>query len=179
MPIRNTENRYGIMAISVHWIMAILVIGMLVLGLYMARLPISLQKLKLYGWHKEVGILILMLVCFRLGWRMANVTPPLPGTLAWVQRVAAHMAHYALYALMILMPITGWMISSAADLPVSFFGLFTLPDIVSPSETLRVLMQSVHEWLGYALIAVITMHASAALQHHFYYKDNILRRMLP
>jgi len=179
MLIMNSSSRYGLVAIILHWLMAILIIGMLIAGLYMVRLPISLQKLRWYGWHKEFGTLILMLVCLRLGWRFGNTSPVLPPTLAWFQRTAAHAVHYALYGLMILMPLTGWMMSSAAGLPVSFFGLFVMPDLIGPNDHLKDLLKVVHEWLGYGLIAVICMHAAAALQHHFYHKDDILRRMFP
>jgi cytochrome b561 len=179
MLFRNTENRYGLIAITLHWVMAVIVIGLICLGLYMVRLPISLEKLKLFGWHKEYGILVLMLVLLRFCWRFWSIQPKLPPYIARLQQFAAHAVHYLLYALMIAMPLTGWMTSSAAGLQVSFFGLFLMPDLVAPDENLRILLASIHEWLGYALIAVICMHAGAALQHHFYHKDDILRRMLP
>ena len=79
---------------------------------------------------------------------------------------------------MFALPITGWLITSAAGLPASFFGLITLPNLVAPNEELRLLFQQVHQWLGYALIAVIGLHAAAALKHHFIDKDDILRRMI-
>lgn len=179
MSFKNTQARYGIMAISLHWVMAFLIIGLLAIGLYMVGLPIGAQKLKLYRWHKEFGICVLMLVAFRFGWRLVNVSPELPSHLATWQKWAAHLVHYSMYVFMIANPITGWLLSSAAGLPVSFFGLFVLPDLVSPSESLRHLLSLTHKWLNYALIATICAHTGAALQHHFIYKDNILRRMLP
>lgn len=179
MLLKNSENRYGLIAITLHWLMAVLIIGLIILGLYMVRLPISLQKLKFFGWHKEFGVLVLMLVVVRICWRFRNTVPLLPAHIAALQKMAARAVHLLLYILMFAMPLTGWMTSSAAGLPVSFFGLFVLPDLVAPDENLRILLSSVHEWLGYALIAVICMHAGAALQHHFYYKDDILRRMFP
>lgn len=179
MQFKNSENRYGNIAILLHWLMAILIIFLIILGLYMVRLPISLQKLKLFGWHKEYGLLALFLVCLRLGWRWLNVVPKLPDHIAWLQKLAAHAAHYMLYLLMFALPLSGWLLTSASGLPVSFFDLFVLPDLVAPDENVRVLLISVHEWLGYALIAVICLHAGAALEHHFYHKDDILRRMLP
>jgi cytochrome b561 len=175
MLLRNTINRYGLIAIFFHWLMAILLIGLLILGLYMTGLPISLQKLKLYGWHKEYGLLALWLAILRLAWRFINTTPYLDLPL-W-ERLAARAVHWSFYAFMFLMPITGWLITSAAGLPASFFGLFVLPDLVSPNEQLRLLFQDIHRWLGYALIVFICMHTSAALKHHFIDKDDILRRM--
>lgn len=179
LTIKNTENHYGWGAIILHWVIALLIIGLLILGLYMVGLPISLQKLKLYGWHKELGVLALMLAAIRLFWRFINITPILPATLPYIQKLAAHAVHWAFYIFMFAMPITGWLISSAAGLPVSFYGLFTLPDLISPSEPLRLFFTECHKWLGYGLIATICLHTGAALQHHFIHKDDILRRMLP
>ncbi|HTM64070.1 MAG TPA: cytochrome b [Gammaproteobacteria bacterium] len=179
MQFKNSENRYGIIAIFLHWLIALVVIAMIILGLYMVRQPASLQKLKLFGWHKEYGMLVLFLFVLRLSWRFINVAPILPAHISALQKLAAHGMHYLLYGMMIAMPLTGWMTSSAAGLSVSFFGLFVLPDLVNPDDNLRMLLGEVHEWLGYILIALICAHAGAALQHHFYHKDDILRRMLP
>jgi cytochrome b561 len=174
--IKNTENRFGLIAILLHWIMAILIIGLLALGLYMVSLPISLEKLKLYGWHKEYGFLALGLVLFRLIWRLINITPHL--SLPWFEKIAARLVHWAFYGFMLAMPISGWLITSAAGLPASFFGLFTLPNLIAPNEELRLFFEFAHKWLGYGLIATICLHASAALKHHFINKDDILRRMI-
>lgn len=156
--------------------MAILLIGLLILGLYMVAVPISLEKLKLYGWHKEYGMLALMLVMIRIVWRVANIIPSL--SLPLWEIIAARTVHWAFYGFMFAMPITGWIITSAAGLPVSFFGLFVFPDLVSPNPDLMQLFQEIHEWLGYGLIATIVLHTSAALKHHFINKDDILKRML-
>lgn len=179
MLLKNTLERYGLLTIFFHWLIAILVIGQLGVGLYMVGLPIGLQKLKLYGWHKEFGVVIFFLTGLRLIWRAYNVTPLLPAHMAWWQKTAAHAVHYAFYGFLFLLPISGWLISSAAGLSVSFFGLFVLPDLIAPNETLRVFFSLVHQWLAFALILAIFMHVGAALQHHFFYKDDILRRMFP
>jgi cytochrome b561 len=110
---------------------------------------------------------------------VTNVTPRLADTIPLWQKFAAHAAHYAMYVFMVALPITGWMISSAAALPVSFFGLFVLPDLIGPNEHNRLLLAQIHQWLSYGLIAAILGHTGAALQHHFLYKDDTLRRMLP
>jgi len=179
MLIKNTENHYGAMAILLHWGMALLIIGLLGEGLYMVNLPISLQKLKLFGWHKEYGVLVLILVCFRLGWRLTNSVPALPINLPKWQKIAARMAHWSFYVFMFAMPITGWLITSAAGLPVSFFGWITLPDLIVPNTDLRIFFTEIHQWLAYGLIAVICLHMGAAFKHHFINKDNVLRGMLP
>lgn len=176
MQLKNTETRFGVVAILFHWIMAILIIGLLALGLYMIRLPLSLEKLKLYGWHKETGMLVLMLVMLRSIWRVSNMIPSLslPRWELW----AARGVHYLFYVLMFAMPLTGWLMTSFSGFPVSFFGLFVFPDLVSTHPEYIHLFKKIHEWLGYGLIAIIVLHTCAALKHHFIDKDDILRRML-
>ena len=176
MNLKNTDSHFGFITIFIHWIMAVLIIGLLVLGIYMVNLPISLQKLKMYGWHKEYGLLALALVIARLIWRWINVTPQL--ALPVLEKIAARSVHYSFYLFMFAMPITGWLITSAAGLPASFFGLVTLPNLISPNEALRPLLQEIHKWVGYGLIGTIILHASAALKHHFINRDDILKRML-
>lgn len=177
MLIRNTESHYGSVTILLHWIMAILIIGLLILGLYMVPLPISREKLKFYRWHKEFGMLVLMLIVLRVAWRLSNITPSLASLPLW-EKFAARSVHYAFYVFMFAMPISGWMMSSAAGFSVSFFGLFLLPDLVSPDENLRIALTEIHKWLGYLLIATLFLHVGASLKHHFINKDDILRRML-
>lgn len=177
MQIKNSKTRFGSIAIILHWVMALLIIGLLALGLYMVRLPLSLDKLKFYGWHKECGLLVLFLVFFRLIWRLGNETPAL--ALPRLEKIAALSMHWALYVLLFAMPITGWFMTSAAGFPVSFFGLFTVPNLIAPDEQARIFFAWVHEWLAYALITAVCLHTLAALKHHFINKDDILRRMLP
>ncbi|MFA6303369.1 MAG: cytochrome b [Legionella sp.] len=176
MHLKNDAKHFGLLAIVLHWFMAVLIIGLLGVGLYMVDLPISAEKLKLYGQHKEFGLLVLALVILRLFWRFINTTPQLNIPL-W-EAIAARAAHWALYIFMFAMPITGWLQTSAAGLPPSFFGLFTLPSLVAPNEDLRSLFATIHEWLAYGLIATICLHTAAALKHHFIDKDDILKRMI-
>jgi cytochrome b561 len=176
MLIKNSGSHFGVVAILFHWVMAILIIALLILGLYMVRVPISLEKLKLYGWHKEYGMLALLLVVARSIWRVSNLIPLL--TLPWWEKLAARTVHYTFYGFMFAMPLTGWIITSSSGLPVSFFGLFVFPDLISPNTDTMQLFQQIHKWLGYGLIATIVLHSAAALKHHFINKDDILRRML-
>lgn len=176
MRLKNNKAHYGLIAILLHWIMAVLIIGLLALGLYMVQLPIGLQKLKLYGWHKEFGLLVLGLVVVRLSWRIINTTPSL--SLPSWEWLAARLVHWSFYGFMLLMPITGWLISSSVGLKPSFFGLFALPTLIEPNEQWREVFEKAHQWLGYALIATIVLHVAAALKHHFINKDDILQRMI-
>lgn len=118
MQIRNTSTKFGQVTIFFHWIMAVLIIGLLGVGLYMVRIPISLEKLKLYGWHKEYGFLVLFLAFFRLIWRLTNQLPEL--AIPLLEKIAARSMHWAFYFFMFAMPISGWLITSAAGLPASF-----------------------------------------------------------
>jgi len=179
MQIRNTINKYGIVSILLHWIIAIIVIGMLTLGIYMSDLPNSLYKLKLYGWHKEWGFVVLFLITLRIIWKMRNVSPSLTAPIPYWQIVIAKLTHWMFYLILFVMPITGWIITSSANLPVSFFGFFVIPVITSRSKNVQHLFANIHSWVAYILIALIVLHILAALKHAFIDKDDILKRMLP
>lgn len=177
--LKNTEDHYGIGAMLLHWVIALLIIGMLVVGLTMINLPVGLEKLKLFGWHKEFGILILVLAIIRVIWWLMNIMPALPSVMPYWQKLAARAVHFAFYIFMFAMPITGWLISSAAGLQVSVFGLITLPNLIAPDDSARILFAEIHKWLAYSLIAAICLHVGAALQHYFIDKDDVLQKMLP
>jgi len=177
MQWRNRKEGFGLIAILLHWLMALLIIGMLCVGLYMTSLAMSPQKLKIYGLHKEFGVIVLMLVILRLSWCLASITPSL-SSLPYLERLAARSMHLAFYGFMIVMPFTGWLMSSAAGFPVSFFGLFTLPDLVAPSPQWMAIFKETHKYLAFALIAAIAAHVAAAFKHLLIDKDDIMRRML-
>lgn len=176
MSLKNTTTHYGSVSKWFHWIMAVLVIGMLILGLYMSDLPSGIEKLDLYGYHKSFGILILCLVIFRLIWRLSNIQPALeiPN---W-EKFSAITVHWLLYFLMFAMPLSGWLMTSAGGHPPSFFGWFILPELVSPSTEKMHIFKTIHVVFAYSLIALILLHTAAALKHHFIDKDIILTRML-
>lgn len=176
---RNTVETYGAIAKTVHWLIALAIITMLIMGFVMDAMPLSPQKLQVYGLHKATGIVILGLVVLRLLWRFTNPTPKLPADMPWIERMAAHAGHAGLYLLMIGMPLSGWLMSSAAGFPVSVYGLFQMPDLVVTNQELRKQMGDVHGTLAWVIIGLVSVHVLAALFHHFYHKDTVLRRMLP
>lgn len=178
MQIKNNEKRYGVVAMLLHWGMAVLIVGLLILGLYMTDLPVGTTKLKFYGWHKEFGFLVLTLALVRFAWRWINILPRLPDSMPQWQKIGARVSHWAFYGFMFALPISGWLMTSAAGFPVSFFGLFVIPNLIEPNEAQRLLFAEIHEWLAYGLITTIGIHVAAALKHHFIDKDDILRRML-
>lgn len=179
MQIKNNAKQYGFVAKFLHWLMFLLIAGLLTLGLIMTDMKMSPDTLKLYGLHKSFGFTVLVLVTLRLLWKFKNISPTLPVNMRAIEKLVARAAHWLLYALMFAMPLSGWMMSSAAGFPVSVFGLFVLPDLVTPDQELKHLLQETHELLGYALMVVAGLHILAALMHHFYHKNNVLRSMLP
>lgn len=177
----NTEWHYGAAAIALHWFMAVLIAALLVLGIYMVRLPdvgFDTKKIILILIHKELGMLALALVAVRLVWRQLNPLPRLTETLPEWQKVTAIFVHLCFYALMLALPVIGWVMSSAAGIPVSFLGLFTLPDFVPHDLDLFERLRLMHDWLGYAMAVFVCVHAGAALRHHFLLRDDTLRKML-
>jgi cytochrome b561 len=165
-----------------HWFMALLLSALVALGLYMTSLPdvgFGTWKIRLILYHKQLGLLALMLVALRLVWRVGNVLPDLVETIPDLQKVVARFVHLCFYALMLALPVTGWLMSSATGIPVSVLGLFTLPDLVPYDDRLFHTLIDVHRCLGYALIVCMAAHIGAALRHHFYLRDSTLKRMLP
>lgn len=176
---RNTNEQYGGVAKIFHWVIALLAIGMLCVGLYMTGLDRGPQKLQIYGLHKSFGIAILALVSMRLLWRVMNAHPlPLANHQKW-EKVLAKIIHGLLYVSLFLMPLSGWIMSSAKGFSVSVFGLFTLPDLVKPNEDLAGFAVETHEIIAYAMIVMIGLHFAGAIKHHVIDRDSTLRRMLP
>jgi cytochrome b561/polyisoprenoid-binding protein YceI len=179
MMLRNTTARWGAVSQLLHWLIVALVALQAGLGLTGLMLPIGMEKLAVLARHKSVGITILGLATLRLLWRWLNPTPPLPANLRPYERLLARFTHAALYVLLLAMPLTGWIMSSARGFTVSWFNLFELPNLVPKSERLYAAMIRTHAALATALALVIALHIAAALKHHFVLKDDTLRRMLP
>jgi cytochrome b561 len=171
-------DRYSLPAIALHWVLALALIGAFSVGAYMADLPFSPTRLKLYNWHKWAGICILGLSALRLFWRLTHRPPadlPMP---AWQAR-AAHATHVLFYVLFFAVPLMGWAYTSAAGFPVVLFGVLPLPDFVQPNRELAEAIKPLHGTLAWALAAVVVLHVLAALKHQFVDKDGLLNRMRP
>ena len=166
-------------AMSLHWLMAILLFGLLALGFYMHDLPLSPQKLQFYSWHKWAGVTAFLLELVLLGWRVTHVPPALPAGIPKLMQFASHAGHFMLYALMLAIPLTGWLMSSAKGFQTVWFGLLPIPDLLNKNKELGDLLAQVHSALNFLFIAVIVGHVGAALKHHLIDKDDILTRMLP
>ena len=170
-------TRYSAAAVVLHWLVALLIFAVFPLGVYMHELPLSPDKLKLYSYHKWIGITILLLVAVRLGWRLTHTPPPLPlSVVAW-QRHASAIVHGLLYVLMVAIPLSGWMMSSAKGFPVVWFGVLPLPDLVGKDKALGDLFAGVHQSLNFSLLVLVILHVAAALQHHFIERQPFLQRM--
>ena len=171
------NTNYTPVAKGLHWLMAALILGLLALGLYMSGLPLSPQKLQLYSWHKWAGVTVFVLVWLRLAWRLTHRPPALPSTMTRAQQALAHAGHALLYVLMVLIPLSGWLMSSAKGFQTVWFGVLPLPDLVGRDKALGEQLQQWHQALNLLLMLSLAGHVAAALWHHFVLKDDTLRRM--
>lgn len=172
-------QHYTKLAKLFHWLTAVAVIGMLGLGWYMTSLELSPFMLKVFSWHKWIGICILILTVLRLIWRFRHPAPPLPDDIPPVLRLSANAGHVMLYGLLIGLPLAGWIHSSAAGFPVVWFSVIPLPDLVGPSKPTSDVFSWLHWAGGLLLIALLIAHIGAAIWHHTVKHDDILVRMLP
>ncbi len=179
MSLKNTEDTYGWVAKFLHWVIGFTMIALLAVGTYMEGLKASDFKWTLYLTHKSIGVAILLLILWRIIWTIYNKAPRLPEGMDKKLVLASKLTHLALYVVMIGMPLSGWLMSSAGGYPVSFFKLFTIPPLMDKNPDLGKIFHLIHEIMGKAAIALIVIHVLAALKHHIIDKDNILTRMLP
>jgi cytochrome b561 len=168
---------YGRTAVLLHWVIALLIAVGFTIGLTMVDMPLSPQKAKVFAYHKWIGITVLALALVRVAWRVTHAAPPELPMPAW-QRLAARSTHGLLYALMLAIPLVGWMYTSAAGFPVVYFKLVQLPDLVSKDKELAALLKTVHMLLAWSLLGILALHVAAALKHHFIDRDTTLKRML-
>ena len=175
----NTPERWGAVAQFLHWAIALLIVAAASLSFTAEQMGFSPTKVEVFLWHKSIGLTILGLVIIRVLWRFANPRPRLPAEFKPWERWAAHGGHLAIYLLLFAMPLSGWVINSAANFPFEWFHLVPVPNIVAPSEQTQDLAEAVHGTLFWILAAVVAIHVAAALKHHFIDRNDILRRMLP
>ena len=179
MPMRNSADRWGSVSIAVHWLSFLLIVGMGTVGLIMTDLPTGPLKIQIYALHKSVGLTVFALTLLRMLWRLvAGVPTPVPGSPRWQDRIAT-LTHGALYALLLAIPLSGWLFNSAAGFPLKWFGLFSLPKLGGFNPPLKEFARDLHETLFYVLAVLVLVHAAAALYHHYRLRDRVLVRMLP
>ena len=171
--------RYTRTAIALHWLIALLILAALPLGLYMTGLKLSPVKLKLYAYHKWLGITVALLAIARLAWRRHHPAPPPPPAMPAWQVQAATAIHHLLYLLMLLVPLVGWLMSSAKGFQTVYLGFIPVPDLLAKNEALGDLLAIIHASLAYLLAGLVAVHAAAALKHHLVDRDDVLTRILP
>lgn len=178
--LRNTVSQYGSVAKFFHWSVSIMVITLLTVGLLMGNITDKNLKGQVYMLHKSFGLTVLALMLLRLLWTLSNIKPKLPaGTPTW-QIVAERIVHYGFYVLLIVMPFSGWVMSTAANRIPQLFGLVALPlPGVPVDKALAGQASSLHSYVGYTIITFLIIHVSAAGKHYFINRDSIMQRMLP
>ncbi len=180
MTLKNTATRWGGVSQTLHWLIALLILLLGIVGLVMGELPKTPKYFWVYTTHKSIGITVLGLVLMRLGWRLyAGAPEPVPGTPGWQERIAS-ATHCLLYALIFALPLSGWLFDSASGLrPFKLFGLVEMPKLSAPSEQISQISHAIHEWGFWVLVAAVFAHAGAAVYHHIHQRDVTLVRMLP
>lgn len=180
---RNSSANWGAIAKTFHWLIAIAVLVNIGLGLWANRfLPLSPLQVEVFYFHKSVGLTVLWLAVLRLMWRLTNPAPRLPLGMAPWERMLAQTSHFLLYVLMLAMPLSGWVIHSAANFPLDLYGVIRVPDLIPATMDEGAVEDSakiVHSWLFITICVLLVLHVTGALKHHFVNGDHVLRRMLP
>jgi len=182
----NEVRRYNTTAISLHWLIAVLLIGLLALGKYMTGLEeADPLRYTLTQWHKSFGIAVLLLAVVRVIWRLIHKPPALPANTLTFERIGSHLTHLAMYVLMVVIPVSGWVMVSASPLNIKtvLFGVIPWPHIGFLTEAaykgvIAERAEHIHDWLGNTLLVLVLMHVAAALLHQFVHKDRLINRMI-
>lgn len=176
MGLKNTSTEWGWLSKLFHWLTAALIFIQIPLGFYADSLKLSAWKIDVFVWHKSFGMLVFLLLVVRLLWRIKSTVPVSLAT-SKLQKILASTVHALLYALMFALPISGWIITSAANLPVKLFWLIHLPAITDPNSELKALAAEIHELCVFALIALLALHIAAAIRHQFVLADSAIKRL--
>lgn len=185
--MRRAARSYGLVAMALHWVMALGVLVLIAMGLIMVHANLGPARLfQLYQLHKSIGITVLLTAVLRLAWRLTHRPPDLPEEMPRMETAAAAGSHGLLYFLLFAQPISGWAVVSASALgiPTVLFGVIPWPHLpylatVSSNSTVENTLEQVHAYGAYLLIAIIGIHVAAALWHHLIVRDDVLLRMLP
>lgn len=178
MPIKNTETAYGWLAKTLHWLLLIMILGAMIGGNLESSMEDGPEKQAAVAQHMGFGLTILLLVAFRLTWRLYNTQPTASTALTAKEATLSRAMHYALYVLMLAQPLSGMTMVMSKGYPVSWFGVFSVPQLVPKSDALNALAHETHE-VVWILLAVLALgHAAAAIKHHFIDKNDVLKRML-
>jgi cytochrome b561 len=172
-------DKFSLPARWLHWSIAGLLLIQIPLAWYMVDLPLGMDKLEKYSWHKSLGMLLFALGVMRLVRGLVGSRPPLPAETPRYEKILAKVLQALLYLIILVMPISGWLMSSAANVPVKLFSLVTLPPLIEPDKALVEVFEEVHELQSFLLLTLVTLHILAALKHQLINRDNVLHSMLP
>lgn len=175
----NPRAEWPALSKALHWLIAALIFSMAWIGLTMGDLPNGPDKIATYALHKSLGISVLALMVVRIAWRLYAGAPSATANTPRAQRLAAHAIHGLLYLLLLAMPLTGWLLNSAAGFPLQWFGVINLPALTDANDALKDWATAAHVWLFWGLATLVLAHAGAALFHHLFQGDDTLARMLP
>ena len=178
MSLRSNDRQWGSVAKFFHWVIALAIIGNGIFGLLMDLAHSPMQKINWLALHKSIGLTVLALFLLRVLWRWSDRRPVEEPAPRW-QQLAARLTHGTLYVLIAAIPLSGWWFNSVTGKPLQWFKLFNLPALGAKNDALRHLSHAVHEYLFWLLVLVLVAHVGAALKHHVFDRDNVLRRMLP
>lgn len=180
--LKNTSDRYGSLSKALHWAMAVMIIALVIVGLYMTGLEKEdPNRINIYNLHKAVGALTLFLLVIRVTWLRASPAPELPSVFSKNERVLTQGVRSLLYLLMALVPVSGYVLSTAAGYSVHFFGLFDLPVLFEKNKALADFAHEAHEILGYTILGFVVLHAAGAIKHKLLNgggEADVLQRML-
>ena len=179
MNITNTRSGYGLVAIILHWLMALLIVGLFVLGVYMVELD---YYDKWYNsapwWHKAFGMVVFLLLVLRLGWVLFNIHPtPLSSYQRW-EIIAARATHILFYVLLVVICVSGYFITTAKGAPIDIFGWFNIPALIKLDSDTAKAVGEVHEIAAYIMAVLFVLHVIATFKHLILDKDVTLIRML-
>lgn len=176
----STTVRYTRTAMALHWLVALLIVCAFTMGLVMTSIPgFSPAKLRYFSWHKWLGVTVFGLAVLRVLWRQFNKPPPHADQLPAWQHRAADGVHLLLYFLIFAVPVSGYLYTLSAGVPVVYLGIWQMPVFMAPNPEWKPLLRGVHYWLDMTMAAIVVAHAGAALKHHFVDRDHVLKRMLP
>jgi len=178
MSLRSNDHQWGSVAKFFHWVIALAILGNGTFGLLMDLAHSPMQKINWLALHKSIGLTVLALALLRVLWRWRDGRPREEPAPRW-QQWAARTVHGVLYVLIVALPLSGWWFNSVTGKPLQWFKQFNLPALAAKNDDLRHFANGVHEYLFWFLLLVLVAHVGAALKHHVFDNDNVLRRMLP
>jgi cytochrome b561 len=184
--LKNSTTEYGSLSKTLHWLMAAIILTLIGVGIYMADLPKDTAEQKahafqFYNLHKSFGVVAMVLIILRLVWIRISPAPALPAAFAPKERMVVKLLQSLLYLMMIVVPLSGYLMSNAGGHPINFFGLGELPALVGESKSLGGIAHEMHEITGWAILVLIVLHMAGAIKHRLKDKGgetDILKRML-